>query len=160
MKIPAKKREVILLDSNTALDFVFCNTKVQSKRETLGSGHGCVGRCTILNDLKDSERTHDSKWLITWRVVISIAAISLFLTKQTLLYLIGESAKKAKWPHGFQPCIAYTFFFIVYISSHAWKRKQAKQCEYGFKAAWELSTLKYDWLGEKYMRQLRFLPLP
>lgn len=30
--------------------------------------------------------------------------------------------------------------------------------QYGFKIAWELSTTKYDGLGNTHMRQLRFLP--
>ena len=58
MKVHTKKwGEVILLDLSIALDFVFYNTNVHSKRETLGLGHRSVGRLTMFNALENSHGT-------------------------------------------------------------------------------------------------------
>lgn len=52
-----RKGEVILRYLSIALDFVFYNTEVHSKRETLGLGHRSVGGHTMLNALEDSDGT-------------------------------------------------------------------------------------------------------
>lgn len=53
----AKKGEVILLHLSIALDFVFYNTKVYSKRKILGLGHRSVDGHTMLNALENSNGT-------------------------------------------------------------------------------------------------------
>lgn len=52
-----KGEEVTLLDLSIALDFVFYNTNVHSKRETLGLGHRYVDRLTMFNALENSHET-------------------------------------------------------------------------------------------------------
>lgn len=54
--------------------------------------------------------TYSTLW-----VTISIPPVSLFLMKQTLLYLFRESRKKAKWPHGFQTLSPVHFFRCLYV---------------------------------------------
>ena len=157
MKVHAKKGEVILQDLSKALHFVFCNTKKLTAREKhlarvtdllVGTWCSMLWKIPmehmIVNDLCHM-----------W-VAISTPPVSFFLMKQRLLYLFWESRKKAKCLHGFQTFISYTFFHCLYIIL-CLKRKQRKQCEYGFKGAWELPTLKYGWLEKKHMRYLRFL---
>ena len=94
--------------------------------------------------------TYSTLW-----VSISTPSVSFFVMKQRFLYLFCESRKKAKWLHGFQTHLLYFFFHCLYIIL-CLKRKQRKQCEYGFKGAWELPTLKYDWLEKNIWDSLDF----
>lgn len=134
MKVHAKKGEVILLDLSIALDFAFYNTKAHSKRETLSSGHKAVGGHTVFDDLEDSDGTNDNKWLIPhcgWPSQFLLFLSSLW-SKHDCIYFENQE-RKPNGPMVFKLYLLY-IFFVVYMSCYAWKSKQMKQCEYGFKA--------------------------
>ena len=60
-----------------------------------------------------------------------------------IIVFVLRIKKESQMPSWFSNFHLLYFFHCLYIIL-CLKRKQKKQCEYGFKGAWELPTLKYD----------------
>ena len=130
--------------------------KAHSKRETFGLGHRSVGGHMMFNALEDSSGTRNSKWLIPccgWPSKLLLFLSSLW-SKDFCICFSNQERK----PNGFMvfKLSSLILFFHCLYTILCLKRKQMKQCEYGFKGAWELPTLKYDWLEKNIWDSLDF----